>query len=385
PPPPLAPPLPEGFPAAAPGLAAGGRFACAHEADAPPLCWGSNRFRQLGEGASGYGAWRAEPAPVPGLGPVRRLALGGFHACALGLDARVRCWGHGGHGQLGPASTGEDQASPARVLEGASAVAAGGAFSCALVAGEALCWGANDRGQLGDGTPHARARPAPVQDARGAPLEGLVEIRLGRAHGCARNAPGAVWCWGEDVDGQVGGGGPDGARPRGSFRVARRAPLGHRPHARQVVPAGAGARARGAGASCPRHDAAWRGWGRNDARQLGVRAGGIWARPRDAEGLRDADEIGLGARHACVRFGGEIRCVGTSRDGALGLGDRRRSRELVPVPLEGPARALAVGIGFACAWLPAGPTCWGEGYGRAPVSVGTASDLASSVRSPGTP
>ena len=35
------------------------------------------------------------------LPPVRELAVGGSHACALTLAGEIYCWGHNGYGQLG--------------------------------------------------------------------------------------------------------------------------------------------------------------------------------------------------------------------------------------------------------------------------------------------
>ena len=54
-----------------------------------------------------------------------------------------------------------------------------------------LCWGANDAGQLGDGTTQGRARPAPVPG-----LADVVQIAAGAAHTCARLGDGTVRCWG---------------------------------------------------------------------------------------------------------------------------------------------------------------------------------------------
>jgi hypothetical protein len=60
---------------------------------------GDNSYGQLGRDQpidSGQ-----ELLPVPGLPAVASLAVGATHACALGRDGEVYCWGHNFFGQLG--------------------------------------------------------------------------------------------------------------------------------------------------------------------------------------------------------------------------------------------------------------------------------------------
>ena len=67
--------------------------------------------------------------------------------------------------------------------------------------GTAACWGANDVGQLGDGTTVGRATPKTVTG-----LGEVVSIAVGAAHSCAVRADGTAACWGADTSGQLGDG-----------------------------------------------------------------------------------------------------------------------------------------------------------------------------------
>lgn len=88
----------------------------------------------------------------------------------------------------------------------AGPIAAGGRHTCAVDATDSVfCWGDNTSGQLGDGTVGA-ARPLPAPIARPDTLLGVVELRAGRAHTCARTLVGAVFCWGDNRAGQLGNG-----------------------------------------------------------------------------------------------------------------------------------------------------------------------------------
>ena len=80
------------------------------------------------------------------------------------------------------------------------ALAAAGQSTCALTtSGERWCWGANDAGQLGDGTRVDRAMPTLVEI-------GVRRLWLGPQHGCAETTEGTLRCWGENGDGRLGDG-----------------------------------------------------------------------------------------------------------------------------------------------------------------------------------
>jgi alpha-tubulin suppressor-like RCC1 family protein len=72
-------------------------------------------------------------------------------------------------------------------------ISAGGWHSCALTdAGDAYCWGWNIDGQLGDGTTNDQAEPTQV-------LAGGMRFQMiaaGHVHSCALTGAGDTYCWG---------------------------------------------------------------------------------------------------------------------------------------------------------------------------------------------
>src|SRR5262249_42794672 len=113
-------------------------------------CWGFNGDAGLGDGSR---VDRSLPRTVSGLETgVAGLSAGvGDHRCVVDDSGGVLCWGTNQHGQLGDGST-IDRTEPVAVVGLSSAVASvsiGDHHTCAVtVSGNALCWGANDTGQL---------------------------------------------------------------------------------------------------------------------------------------------------------------------------------------------------------------------------------------------
>src|SRR5437763_2365663 len=83
--------------------------------------------------------------------------------------------------------------------QGVDAISAGGDHTCALKDGGAFCWGANDSGQVGDGTMTRRLAPVAVSGM----ATGVTAIRAGATHTCAVK-DGAAWCGGYNYSGQLG-------------------------------------------------------------------------------------------------------------------------------------------------------------------------------------
>jgi hypothetical protein len=323
-------------------LAVGGMHACLGLLDGTLRCFGSNASGQLGSGAQadapdGSTASDAPPsAPrvVPGLADVRDVAAGGAHTCARLGDGTVRCFGANDFGQLGDGST---AARPRPVilpgLRGATALSAGGAHTCALGGDRAVwCWGRNDDGQLGDGSTTSRASPVRV-----ASLDDVEQLAAGTFHTCARRRDGSVWCWGRNDAGQVGDGTKGTRRPR----------------ATEVLGVGATAAiAAGLEDSCAvLADRSLRCWGK---------AAGS-ASATALLGFSDVAEVSIGASatslQLCARLsGGAIRCAS----------DGKAAPTLVPGLVS--AARIAGGAAFSCALLSDGSTrCWPASGAAFPV------------------
>jgi alpha-tubulin suppressor-like RCC1 family protein len=134
---------------------------------------------------------------------IKGLAVGAKHACALLEDGTVQCWGANESGQLGDGST-TDGASPVLVhaLPPAVEIHAAGSTTCARLASNTVaCWGDNTFHQLANGTTTKSTRPHPVQG-----LMGVFELALGGHSACARLAEGGARCWGGNEAGQLGDG-----------------------------------------------------------------------------------------------------------------------------------------------------------------------------------
>jgi len=184
-------------------LAAGLEHTCALTAAGAVQCWGWNASGQLGDGSTTN---KSTPQPVTGLASgVASISSGANHACALTTAGAVQCWGNNGYGQVGNGST-TNQSTPQPVTglsSGVAAIAAGQFHTCALTtAGAVQCWGANNSGQLGDGSTTNKSTPQPVTGL----ASGVAFIAAGAAHTCALTLAGAVQCWGSNSSGQLGDG-----------------------------------------------------------------------------------------------------------------------------------------------------------------------------------
>jgi alpha-tubulin suppressor-like RCC1 family protein len=203
---------------------------CALRSDGTVACWGDNDDGQLGAGL----AVPFTTVPVDPIGIVDAVAIevGGAHACALGSDGTVACWGQNGLGQLGNGTTTTSNVPvSAQFLTDAATISAGGTATCSVrLTGELSCWGAGLPGDVDETRPtdvapslevrsvavghqaicvitvdHAAmcAGTGPLGDGSDEPNPEFVEVALGSAldvavaaDACAITPDAGVYCWG---------------------------------------------------------------------------------------------------------------------------------------------------------------------------------------------
>lgn len=120
--------------------------------------------------------WDAAGAlrPIPDLPPARAVATGWTGLFSVHEDGTTR--------MNGAIVAGAENADELDVGDG---------YACIRRGGAVLCWGANEQGQLGDGTRVSRTDPRPVLG-----IDDAIQIAVSSRNACAVRASGATWCWG---------------------------------------------------------------------------------------------------------------------------------------------------------------------------------------------
>lgn len=187
-------------------IAASVSFTCVATTSGAAMCWGDNGSGRLGDGTTTN---RLAPVAVNGLSSgVTAVASGSDHACALKTGGTVWCWGANAKGQLGNGTT-DPSSTPVQVnVSGpATSITAGSQFSCAVVAGGVECWGANSFNQLGNGAVYDNdPHPTPAAVSLSLVGEQVQSIASAQYSTCALTDHGRVWCWGGNISGEVGNG-----------------------------------------------------------------------------------------------------------------------------------------------------------------------------------
>ena len=315
-------------------VGAGGYFGCALTKSGSVYCWGDNEVKQLGTGGvdstcDEFGtSLPCQPAPVRvnGLDHAIHLSVGANAACAIRSDQTAVCWGANESGQLGHDPGGSDKLCASAACNGApspvpglvdpTSIAVGAGVACAIDSGKVKCWGSNARGELGQGvpgSPNLSSTPVEVQG-----IGAATAVDLGwDGHACALLAADkSIWCWGANIYGGTG----HSQGTKGDDTNNQNA--NGTPHPT-------------VGADQVTTLTGFQAIGFSEAATCGIDSTGqvlcdgigfinpqgpgptMFAVPGVASGAVSVDSV----RAACAVLGtGEVRCWGSNENGALGLG-----------------------------------------------------------------
>ncbi|HEY5219461.1 MAG TPA: hypothetical protein VIJ16_06620, partial [Gemmatimonadaceae bacterium] len=141
---------------------------CGLTSDGRAYCWGLNVFGQLGDGTT---ASRPSPTAVQGNLTFATIAVGPTETCGITLDARVFCWGWSGHAGFGDGVLGIAYPTPQAINTGGvqfTQISVGDDHACAIgTDGQIYCWGWGANGQLAN-DPNWTSHPTPlsIRDGR---------------------------------------------------------------------------------------------------------------------------------------------------------------------------------------------------------------------------
>lgn len=185
-----------------------------------PVCWGENGSAQSGQ-PNVPNSGPVPPSIMYSLSDLQSIAAGNDFACAVSATQGLRCWGaDASFGSLGDnlaclvhAPDGKDCATAQSVVYFggnpggyANTVAAGGGTGCVLLTnGTVWCWGDNLYGQIG--TLNPKAPSTSFYAVKAFTYPNATGIAVGGDFACAIVNEGSnIQCWGRNDYGQLGDG-----------------------------------------------------------------------------------------------------------------------------------------------------------------------------------
>ncbi len=194
-------------------IVVGALHTCALKPSGAAHCWGFNRYGEVG--SARYGLTEPIPVAVPGGLSFTEIDAGWLYTCALTLAGALYCWGDASTGQFGRADVGECTPGPLPIVGNAcsaqplastttiqlAGLSTGTLRACALSdQRRAICWGDNGQGQLGGGGFGIRYSPGQNTDSTWSLIE------AGGPTTCGITVGGGTYCWGLNLAGLHGSG-----------------------------------------------------------------------------------------------------------------------------------------------------------------------------------
>ncbi len=186
----------------------GNMFACSLGKSGIVSCWGKNDVGQVGDGYEDS-TDRMFPSYVAVIRNAVDIAVGDKHACALNDEGSVVCWGDNKFGQLGNISlptsnlvqTISNSILPIEISipEPVKNITSGRNHVCALTrTGFVYCWGSNLIGQLGLGFQNISVSKPKIVPT----LANILSLKSHYDSTCAKTESSGLYCWGRGSNGE---------------------------------------------------------------------------------------------------------------------------------------------------------------------------------------
>jgi len=199
-------------------LSVGDEHACqVRPNDGRLVCWGSDAYQKLGNGAfvaDQVSASFVDTRTLPdGMQTSWQLvSTSKYHTCGLTTAGDAYCWGNVGVGQNGGVtwipSPVDMNAVPPGTTWTMLTSGINGDTTCGITTeGDGYCWGDDLSGERGDAASSgALFSPSPLDTSALPPGTAWAVLSAGRSHTCGLTTEGTAYCWGSDANGQLGNG-----------------------------------------------------------------------------------------------------------------------------------------------------------------------------------
>lgn len=348
-------------------IAANQWYTCGLDADGVAYCWGDVPSSR--DGTTNPLPSSTVPVRLESDIRFRQVTVGEGMVCGVSVDDEAFCWGANNVGQLGDGtSLARTQPSLVSGDRRWKRLAAGSNHVCGVtLQGEAYCWGSRFRGKLGDGQLSGQSQ-VPVKATTSLTFE---TISAGSGSTCAIASGGDAYCWGVNDLGLLG----DGEPPEGLKQTASPTAVvgGLKWSVIAVGDYSACAITVARRAYC---------WGQA---ALGDLQAQPTSTPIEVPGALDWRAIAAGSGHTCgVTSSLEGYCWGNDEHGQLGNGQTGKEFPLGVVSGEGQYVSVATGGRHTCAIdLQKRIACWGRGdFGQLGIGIATDRNRPSVIKDP---
>lgn len=328
-------------------VSVGSGFSCGLKSNGAVICWGQNSLGQFGYG-NAYS--NRVPTKVDFTQAISEVSIGDSIMCVIDSSQKLKC-----HSitypydtvYLGDGVPSSNKRTPVRVdpATNYSLISTNYNTSCGITASGALkCWGQNSNGQVGTGTIKLVSEPVTIDSG-----VSYLTVSNGRFHTCGITTAGVLKCWGQNTFGKLGDGTtvdkwlPTVIDTAISYKEVKT----YLNHTCGITSADE--------LKC---------WGQNSIGQLGDGSTDNRNIPTPINQGVFYKKVSTSGSHTCgITVGNKLKCWGNNTNGRLGDGSGLTQLSPVPVDASTDFKTVALGDAFGCAITSSDDLkCWGHNF-----------------------